>query len=62
MWVMREEEIAFKSSNLSVDEVELFNGNENRFEATLIFINQIYLKTVKVNLNKVRNTKLFVAK
>ena len=55
MWVMREEEIAFKSSNLSVDEVELFNGNENRFEATLIFINQIYLKTVKVNLNKVRN-------
>ena len=33
MWVMREEEVAFKSSDLllSVDEVELFSGQKNRF-------------------------------
>ena len=33
MWVMREEEVAFESSNLllTVDEVELFSGRKNRF-------------------------------
>ena len=33
MWVMREEEVAFKGSDLllTVDEVELFSGRKNRF-------------------------------
>ena len=49
MWVMREEEVAFKSSDLllSVDEVELFSGEKNRFAIVT------YLRVKSSNVDEV---------